>query len=285
MHRHATKMPRVRAILKRSPRAHKAAFAALSYAQAVVDAPRYLMCRWANKVYIGPVMSGRQTWSTRVPHMLEAIREELRATRDEEFRVLEIGTWAGQSALLWAEEIRRAGRSGKVFCVDPWLPFASNEQTGINNAVLRMSKIAAKDQIFPLFWHNVRAAKLTDFIVPVRGRSCDVLPALAPETFNIVFVDGSHFYRDFIQDLRLAMSLVRTDGIVCGDDLELQFEEVDQRHARKNCDRDFVTDPKTDCEFHPGVTVGVFDVFQRRIGSRDGFWLQRKSPNGWCDAS
>lgn len=271
------------AILKRFPTLYRLAFGVVMRFRAILDLPRYLWCRWTRRVYVGPVMSGRQTWAERIPHMQELLRRELEASPSAVFRVLEIGSWAGQSAMLWAEEIRRSGRQGRVYCVDPWMPFASPDQTGINNALSLMSRVAQRDQIFPLFWHNIRAAKLTSIVIPIRCRSADVLPVIAPNSFDLVFVDGSHVYSDFRRDLEMSLPLVREGGIICGDDLELQASEVDPDYARANCERDFLTDPHTNREYHPGVTVGLYDVFGRDVSCRDGFWAQRKSQGGWSD--
>jgi len=200
---------------------------------------------------------------------------------DTPIRVLEIGSWAGQSAILWAGEIVRSGRQGQVFCVDPWMPFMKEEHLGGNAAVSIMDQAARRDKIFPLFWHNVKSSGLSDVILPLRGKSQDILPALAPGSFDLIFVDGSHSFTDFMTDLMLAAPLVKESGVICGDDLEMQMDEVDRTYAEANCEKDYVTDPKTGRDYHPGVCVGVSRFFQQRVSCRDGFWLTQKSGGDW----
>lgn len=277
-------MTRIGALLRKSPALFRLAFSLHVRFRALVDLPRYLFCRLANRVYFGPVMLGAQTWPSRAPHMRAVINQEMRRNgRQGEMRVLEIGSWAGQSAILWASEIASSGCSGRVVCIDPWMPFATKGQVGLNTATTTMDRVAARDKIFPLFWHNVKSSGLSEIILPLRGRSNDLLPLLKPLSFDLVFVDGSHAYSDFIIDLRLAATLLKEGGVLCGDDLELQREEVDATAAEKNREKDYVADPVSGLEYHPGVCLGVADFFRRSISCRDGFWAQRKTGDGWTD--
>lgn len=144
-----------------------------------------------------------------------------------------------------------------------------------------MDRTARRDKIWSLFWHNVKAAGLTDFIVPLRGRSSDLLPVLRLESFDIVFVDASHAYTDFTTDLLLSAPLVKTNGLICGDDLEFQADEVDCSIARRDQELDFVLDANRGQQYHPGVTMGILDFFGRRVSCHDGFWIQRRTRDGW----
>ncbi len=266
-----------------SPSLYRVAFNSYFRIRAFIDMPRYILCRLTKSVYFGPVMLGAQTWKSRDPHMRKTILQELTKHRDGDFYVLEIGSWAGQSAILWATEIARSGCSGKVVCVDPWMPFASKEQIGVNSAISIMDNAARHDRIFPLFWHNVKSSGLAHHIIPLRGRSSDVLRLLRTMSFDLVFVDGSHTFSDFVSDLALAAPLVKESGIICGDDLELQQDQIDFPYAEKNREKDFLTDPTTGQDFHPGVCLGVGHFFKRRVSCCDGFWLLRKVGDSWGD--
>lgn len=277
-------LDRFKQLLKKSPSVYRLAYSWGVRLRAIFGLPRYLWCRATNQVYLGPVMLGRQTWGTRVPHMRRLIADQIWRTNGT-FDVLEIGSWAGQSAMLWGDELRRSSRLGKVFCVDAWRPFASQDQIGLNTGVAFMDRAARKDQIFPLFWHNVKSSGLIDIIVPLRGRSTDVLPALRAQAFDLVFVDASHAYTDVMNDLRHSAPLVKPGGLICGDDLEHQADEVDRRLAERERERDFILDAARGQEYHPGVTMGVADFFGRRISCRDGFWAVRRTADGWEDVA
>ena len=69
--------------------------------------------------------------------------------------------------------------------------------------------------------------------------------------------------------------MVRSGGILCGDDLELQADECDIEFARMHQTVDFVLDPRTGKHYHPGVTLAVDEAFGR-VTCFDGFWAMQK---------
>lgn len=160
-----------------------------------LDMPRYIISRAIGRPYFGPLMLSAQTWPSRQPHMRKAIQNKIKEVKQERCDILEIGSWAGQSAILWGTELLRSESPGKVFCVDPWAPFSNGNQVGSNKATLQMDRVATRDKIFPLFWHNVRSSGLSDLVFPIRCKSKDILTYLKPESFDLVFVDGSHAIR------------------------------------------------------------------------------------------
>lgn len=274
-------------IMKVSPAFYRIAHSLYFRLGGLLDGPRYLCCLIGNRPYFGPVMLATRTWPIRYPHMRRAIQilidQKRKEGGEEEFRVLEIGTWAGQSAILWGTELVRSGYPGKVYCIDPWTPFSYGSQNGVNNVTQLMDKVARRDKIFPLFWHNVKSSGLADFILPLRCKSTDILPCFKPNSFDLVFIDGSHTYLQFLNDLTLAIPLVRQSGFICGDDLELQSGEVDLSIAEQNKDKDFIIDPRTQCGYHPGVCLGVSRFFKRKVSVYDGFWITRKNSDHWTD--
>ena len=49
------------------------------------------------------------------------------ALRDGPIRILEIGSWAGASAVTWACALRAVGRTGGVTCIDVWRSYFEAE--------------------------------------------------------------------------------------------------------------------------------------------------------------
>jgi hypothetical protein len=72
------------------------------------------------------------------------------------------------------------------------------------------------------------------------------------------------------------------DGIVCGDDLELQrFECASEPIAAAiRQDADFITDPGKSCAYHPGVTAAVAEALGR-VPVWDGFWAVQQHGTKW----
>ena len=109
----------------------------------------------------------------------------LHRKNQDQVRILEIGSWAGASAITWAEAIKKLGRSGRVTCVDLWQPYfdLTVEQ---ESHYREMSEAAKENKIFNLFLHNIRAANVSDMIDYLIGNARDVLPKLPSEN-SILF--------------------------------------------------------------------------------------------------
>ena len=88
-----------------------------------------------------------------------------------------------------------------------------------------------------------------------------MLPALPRNYFDLVFVDGDHSYAAVLADIQAAGGLIKDGGVLCGDDLERQSFEIDQAYARTQIDSDYIRDPRSGHEYHPGVTLAVGELF------------------------
>lgn len=232
--------------------------------------------RWCiaqGRTYLGDVMAATQGQPIRHVYMREVVRL-LARDRARPLRLLEIGSWAGGSAITYGKALQAYAPKGScLVCVDPWTPYAFTRGNTDLQAV--MTSALKTGEIFELFQHNVQAAGVDDLIIIVRARSRDALPLLRPRTFDLVFVDGDHRY-DFVrEDLLLSRDLVAPEGILCGDDLERQLFDVDQHACIANMDEGFVVDPRTRDHFHPGVTLAVHEVLGA-VGERSGFWASRR---------
>jgi predicted O-methyltransferase YrrM len=198
-----------------------------------------------------------------------------------QLKILELGSWAGGSAITWATALQAYARPGsKLVCVDPWQPY-HDLQTDVGWIYSLMNRGLKRGKIFELFLHNVESAGVGDDVLIMKGKSVDIIPSLRENQFDIVFVDGAHDYESVSRDLALCGPLVKEGGLLCGDDLELQLTQVDEQFARENAHRDFVQDPRTGDLFHPGVAVAVHDHFGDRIGVRLGFWATQKQGQQW----
>ncbi len=196
-------------------------------------------------------------------------------------RILEVGAWAGWSAIVWAKALKDSKQNaGAVVCVDPWtsyLDLAAN-RTPVYRAMEAATK---RDAIVRLFYHNVRASGYAAAVHPFRGTSDCCLPMLRDGWFHLVFIDGDHSYAAVKRDLENAGRLVCDGGLLCGDDLDLQFEDLDAERLREDLHCDYALDPKSKERFHPGVTLAVWEFFRQRVSSWDGLWAMRKVGNGW----
>jgi predicted O-methyltransferase YrrM len=231
--------------------------------------------------YFGPVLYARLGLMTRHAYMRAMAADYCRKKRDDRVRVLEIGSWAGGSALTWARALVESGlKDALVLCLDSWVPYFDPRDFGNDKVYADMDRSLKEGTLFDLFLHNVETSGFRDLIVPIRGTSAKTLPLLAESSFDIVFVDGGHGYANVKNDLALCRPLVAEGGILCGDDLELQASEIDRDFARKSLEEDYIRDPKTGKDYHPGVAMAVGDTFGD-VSVREGFWAMRKRGTGW----
>ncbi len=108
------------------------------------------------------------------------------------------------------------------------------------------------------------------------------LKKLVGRQFDLIFIDGNHAYRQVKSDIENALLLVRDGGILCGDDLEVLFEECNKTLAVKwsQMGAEYVFEPATRIWFHPGVTVAVAGIFDE-VGRRGAAWAVKKSGDRW----
>lgn len=242
----------------------------------------YLWCRLNNRPYFGIYLLSGQTWEERKPFMRKLMKQEILRKSDNGFQSLEIGSWTGNSAILWADTLKEFNGEGSIVCVDPWKPYVKTEKNMANVSPKVMQRALKKDKVYKLFHYNISAAGHSEVIVPIRGTSDQVLPLLGADMFDFIFIDGAHYYSNVMKDLQNTEHLIRPGGVICGDDLELQYDEVDVDFARANQEKsNFAFDPKTKKEFHPGVTMAIADFFNRQVTSHSGFWFMRKISDGW----
>jgi len=188
---------------------------------------------------------------------------------DRPITMLEVGTWLGSSLLTWDQSITAFhSKGGKILCVDAWKPYLKVK----DDADTFLNAISDSNIAFGIFCHNKNT--VTCKVDHYRGVSKEILPGLESGSFDIVYIDGSHYYDDVVKDIEDGCRLVRDGGYICGDDLEIQWNDAHQEHAHKHKDEDYVQDPEGR-HYHPGVTVAVYDVLGE-VTCHEGYWIMQK---------
>jgi predicted O-methyltransferase YrrM len=113
-------------------------------------------------------------------------------------QAVEVGSYEGRSAC-WIIQRLLTGKDSRLICVEPFGEYEEQERN---------------------FDYNIRVAGCVNKIVKLRGRSQRVLPLLAEESFDFIYIDGSHTTWDVLQDAAMCWRLVRPGGILVFDDYE-----------------------------------------------------------------
>lgn len=197
--------------------------------------------------------------------------------------LLEVGSYAGISALVWSSLIASAcPDGGSVLCVDPWLPYMHPQDITPKSIYEAMDKELRDGSVFKEFQANILKADPRAPISFLRGSLNAVWEMLpAGKQFDVVYIDGNHAYSDVVNDCLNATLLVKPGGIVCGDDLERQYLDLDEagrQVCEEHAERDYMS------QFHPGVTLAVHETFGRVWGER-GAWAVWEQRDGTFAAS
>ena len=232
-----------------------------------------------DRPYFGPRMASAQGDARRHAYMAAVVA--MLAKQQRSVNILEVGSWAGGSAITWARALERQAIAGRVVCVDHWQQYF-DLRTNTAAVYEDMDRAASTGAIAHLFRHNIRASGVADRVLTIQGDTRTILPTLGDRCFDVVFVDGSHMYADVLADLRDGARLVSVGGVVCGDDLERQLAEcpAESLQAAIQSNVDFLEGPEAGTGYHPGVTAAVAEVFGR-VPVWHGFWALQRTPDGW----
>ena len=124
--------------------------------------------------------------------------------------VLEVGSFEGRSAVWFLGQLA-CGEGSSLTCIDPWIPtveFTSDEVT-----------MAERH-----FDSNLTRAQATSrgTLHKLKGRSFNILPTLKPETYDVIYIDGSHRAFDVLCDMVLAWRILKPGGMLICDDYDLE---------------------------------------------------------------
>ncbi len=246
-----------------------------TFAQAIETAPnrsdiqeRCTFLQNSPHIYLAGALQGSHAPQRQV-FMSAAL--DLFKNQEEPLRILEIGSYMGSSLLTWAHAANKLyGSATEITCVDPW------GDVGVVGYSDEVTAALELNIVYEVFRHNASLCPKSVSILEFRGASQKVLPNFKNNHFDVIYVDGCHFFDEVYQDIVISDKLLKEGGVICGDDLELQLNDADAEFALKNLAEDFVLDPKSNVHFHPGVTLAV-DKFFGEVSNYEGFWIMQKS--------
>jgi predicted O-methyltransferase YrrM len=125
--------------------------------------------------------------------------------------IVEIGSFLGKSARALADN---SSNNCKIYCVDPWTGYYPNVTPLVNTAV------------FPEFVMNLSDHIKADKVIPIREYSdCFDIPYIMGKV-DMFFIDGDHTYVGAKEDIKLALTYLKPDGLLCGHDYSNKWPGV-----------------------------------------------------------
>jgi len=213
--------------------------------------------------------------------MIATIWYLVKQNKNKNITIMEIGTWFGASALSWAQGLEEYSESkGFLTCVDAWKPFFDLDEHKDNDYVLEMEELLESDFAYNIFLHNISTLPKSIIAQHLRGQSENILKIIKDSSQSVVFIDADHTYNFVKKDILDSLRIVENYGIICGDDLNMQMMDIDKKFAIENKNKDFIEDPKTKRNYHPGVTIAIEEIFGE-VSTWGGFWAMQKINNEW----
>ena len=126
-------------------------------------------------------------------------------------RLLEIGSYEGGSSV-WFIRYMLSHSQSLLTCIDPWSPEVCE---GMNHSLA-----------YDTFMANIALTNKASQVRVVRNDSMLALAKLLVdgETFDFIYIDGSHLLVDVIADLALSWQLLAVGGVLAIDDVPAQAE-------------------------------------------------------------
>lgn len=136
--------------------------------------------------------------------------------------IIEVGTWKGASALHMAAQCDEQGlEHTRILCIDTWL--GAYEFIGAESDPTRnLLRVFGWPQVFYVFVANVKRAEQEERILAfpqtslIAGRWLKRHDVRA----DLIYLDGSHDDADVAADIRAYWPLLRSGGVLFGDDYD-----------------------------------------------------------------
>jgi predicted O-methyltransferase YrrM len=122
-------------------------------------------------------------------------------------RFIEVGVFEGRSTVWLLDHVLTA-RTARLDCVDPFVwPMSAGRPASV-----RMRDVKRR------FHRNVAASGASSKVRLIEGRSDTALAGLPPDSYDCVYVDGSHRADDVLSDAVLSFRLLKPGGLLIFDD-------------------------------------------------------------------
>lgn len=153
-------------------------------------------------------------WLT--PHIPSWERALAHLKEKPDLHFLEIGSFDGRSAC-WLLQNILTHPTSTLTCVDPFEPFNFRAYQPVWPPPME-NPLPDLVYIEELFDRNIGCIGATEKVIKRRGQSSVVLRSLPLQSYDGIYIDGSHYTHDVLRDTVLSWDLIKTGGILIFDD-------------------------------------------------------------------
>ena len=132
-------------------------------------------------------------------------------------KYLEIGTFYGANAIS-VHQTYAAHYESEIHCIDPWLDYAEYPEY-----------IGEQQDIYAQCMRNLLNTNSMDKFTIHRGFSHKILPTLADDYFDIIYIDGNHEPEFIMEDAVLSFRKLKAGGVLIFDDYGWGGEDMCKR--------------------------------------------------------
>lgn len=119
-------------------------------------------------------------------------------------QALQIGCFEGMGTV-WLLDKVLTHKDSTLIDIDPFIP--AGDLSGANF-----------DTVQSLYYHNLKECPTSYKHKILVGKSEDILPTLEKNSFDLIYIDGSHFRDDVALDAELSHNLLKVGGVIFFDD-------------------------------------------------------------------
>ena len=95
-----------------------------------------------------------------------------------------------------------------------------------------------RDDVVLKFFFTILKLLHQKYILIIIGRLATHSSTKIKKKYNGIFIDADHSYDAVIKDIKNSLDLIEENGIICGDDLNLQMHQVNADNAKVNRNKD-----------------------------------------------
>lgn len=183
-----------------------------------------------NITQIEKVLPALDGWCTieKARAMMELVERERPAV------LVEIGVFGGRSLAAMADACRQNGY-GHVHGIDPWSAPAALESVEESANIDWWAKVDYEG-VYTRCKRALWAMQLEPFVTIMRLTAEEAAPAFAPESIDVLHIDGNHSEASSTRDVTLYLPRVRTGGHIWFDDMDWPSTHNALRIMREQCE-------------------------------------------------